>query len=47
MPDVLLISSSLDDKPVGGLDPLAEFRDAHPRLKTVVLLEFPKARHHS
>jgi DNA-binding NarL/FixJ family response regulator len=42
MPDVLLISSSLDDKPVGGLDVLAEFRDAHPRLKTVVLLDSPK-----
>jgi len=42
MPDVLLISSSLDDKPVGGLDTLAEFRDAHPRLKTVVLLDSPK-----
>jgi len=42
MPDVLLISSSLDDKPVGGLDTLAEFRDAHPKLKTVVLLDSPK-----
>ena len=42
MPDVLLISSSLDDKPAGGLDFLAEFRDAHPRVKTVVLLDSPK-----
>jgi DNA-binding NarL/FixJ family response regulator len=42
MPDVLLISSSLDDKPVGGLNVLAEFREAHPRLKTVVLLDTPK-----
>ena len=42
MPDVLLISASLDDKPEGGLDVLAESRAAHPRLKTVVLLESPK-----
>ena len=42
MPDVLLISSSLDDKSVGGLDVLAEIREAHSRLKTVVLLDSPK-----
>jgi DNA-binding NarL/FixJ family response regulator len=32
----------LDDKPVGGLDVLAEFRASFPGLKTVVLLESPK-----
>jgi len=42
MPDVLLISSSLDDKSFGGLDVLAEFRASHPGLKSVVLLESPK-----
>jgi DNA-binding NarL/FixJ family response regulator len=41
-PDVLLISPSLDDKPVGGLDVLADFRASFPGLKTVVLLESPK-----
>jgi len=41
-PDVLLISPRLDDKPVGGLDVLAEFRASFPGLKTVVLLESPK-----
>ena len=42
VPDILLISSSLDDNPVGGLDVLAEFRALHPGLKSVVLLESPK-----
>lgn len=42
MPDVLLISPSLDDKPIGGLDVLAELRVSHPAIKTVVLLESPK-----
>src|SRR3989442_8998930 len=42
MPDVLLISSSLDDKPVGGVDVLAEFLEAHPNLKNVSLLDSPK-----
>jgi len=42
LPDVLLISSSLDDKSSGGFDVLAEFRASYPGMKSVVLLESPK-----
>ncbi len=42
MPDVLLISASLDDRPAGGLEVLADFRASYPGLKSVVLLDSPK-----
>jgi len=41
-PDVVVLSIHLDDDPKGGIAALREFRESHPQIPAVIMLESPK-----
>jgi len=42
-PDVVILSIHLDDDPKGGIAALREFRDAHPQIPAIIMLDSPKS----